>query len=125
MLAARGLAAALGEVAARAPVPVTVLDDLHQRLPADVEAALYFSAAEAVTNAAKHAEPTQIRVHIGRQNGTAFVKVDDDGAGGASLEHGSGLRGLSDRLATHGGTLRISSSRGTGTTLIAEIPLAA
>jgi signal transduction histidine kinase len=124
MLAARGLAAALDEVAARAPLPVTVVDALNQRLPADVEAALYFSAAEAVTNAAKHAQPTEIRVHIGRQNGSAFVQVRDDGVGGASLERGSGLRGLSDRLATLGGTLRIASSRDAGTSLTAEVPLA-
>jgi PAS domain S-box-containing protein len=124
MLAARGLAAALGDLAARAPLPVTVVDALHQRLPRDLEAALYFSAAEAVTNAAKHAHPTQIRVHIGRQNGSAFVQVVDDGVGGASLEHGSGLRGLSDRLATLGGTLHIASSRDAGTSLTAEVPLA-
>jgi signal transduction histidine kinase len=124
ILAARGLAAALGEVAARAPLPVTVVDELDQRLPADHEAALYFSAAEAVTNAAKHARPTQIRVHIGRRNGSAFVKVRDDGVGGASLEHGSGLRGLSDRLATLGGTLRITRARDAGTTLTAGVPLA-
>jgi signal transduction histidine kinase len=52
------------------------------------------------------------------------VQVSDDGVGGASLEHGTGLRGLSDRLATLGGTLRIASSRGAGTTLTAEVPLA-
>jgi signal transduction histidine kinase len=124
VLAARGLAPALDELAARAPLPVTVVDALRQRLPADLEAALYFSATEAVTNAAKHAQPTQVRVHIGRENGSAFVKVDDDGVGGASLEQGSGLRGLSDRLATLGGTLHIASSRATGTSLLAEVPLA-
>jgi signal transduction histidine kinase len=63
-------------------------------------------------------------VHIGRRNGSAFVHVRDDGVGGASLEHGSGLRGLSDRLATLGGTLRIASSHGAGTTLTAEVPFA-
>jgi PAS domain S-box-containing protein len=99
LLAAHGLAAALGEVAARAPVPVTIVDDLQERLPVDVEAALYFSAAEAVTNAAKHAQPSEVRVQIGRHNGSAYVKVLDDGVGGASLEQGSGLRGLTDRLA--------------------------
>jgi len=124
MLTARGLAAALGEVAARAPLPVTVIDDLRRRLPADVEGALYFSAAEAVTNAAKHAQPTQIRVHVGRQNGCAFVEVVDDGVGGASLAQGSGLRGLSDRLATLGGALRIASPSGAGTSVTVEVPLA-
>jgi PAS domain S-box-containing protein len=123
-LTARGLAAALAELAARAPLPVTIVDGLHQRLSADLEAALYFSAAEAVTNAAKHAHPTQVRVHIGHQDGRAFVKVVDDGVGGASLEQGSGLRGLNDRLATLGGTLHLASSRDTGTSLTAEVPLA-
>jgi signal transduction histidine kinase len=74
-LSARGVAAALGELAARAPVPVRVVDDLDRRLSSNVEPALYFSAAEAVTNAAKHAEPTQIEVHVGRRNGSVFVQA--------------------------------------------------
>src|SRR3954449_3860637 len=125
LLAAHGLAAALGEVAARTPLPVHVVDELGQRLPTDIEAALYFSAAEAVTNAAKHANPTEVRVHIGRRNGAAFVRVLDDGIGGASLERGSGLRGLCDRLATLGGTVAVASPPGSGTTIVAEVPVAA
>src|SRR3954463_8413604 len=125
LLAAHGLAAALGEVAARTPLPVHVVDELGQRLPTDIEAALYFSAAEAVTNAAKHADPTEVRVHIGRRNGAAFVRVLDDGIGGASLERGSGLRGLCDRLATLGGTVAVASPPGSGTTIVAEVPVAA
>jgi PAS domain S-box-containing protein len=125
LLTARGLAAALGEVAARTPVPVRVVDELGQRLPTDVEAALYFSAAEAVTNAAKHARPTEVRVRIGRRNGAAFVQILDDGVGGASLEEGSGLRGLCDRLATLGGTIAVASPPGSGTTILAEVPVAA
>jgi PAS domain S-box-containing protein len=123
LLTARGLAPALGELATRVPVPVTVVDELGERLPLDAEAALYFSAAEAVTNAAKHAQPSEVRLLIGRRNGTAFVEVRDDGIGGASLEHGSGMRGLLDRLATLGGTIRITSPAGAGTTLVAEVPL--
>jgi signal transduction histidine kinase len=123
LLAAHGLAAALREVAARAPVPVTVVDELRERLSADVEAALYFASSEAVTNAAKHARPTAVLVEIGRENGTAYVSVRDDGVGGASLERGSGLRGLGDRLATLGGTVRIASPAGAGTTIVAEVPL--
>jgi PAS domain S-box-containing protein len=125
LLAAHGLGAALGEVAARSPVPVYVVDELGQRLPTDVEAALYFSAAEAVTNAAKHAHPTEVRVHIGRRNGFAFVRVLDDGVGGASADHGSGLRGLCDRLATLGGKVAIASPPGLGTSLVAEVPVVA
>ena len=123
LLSAHGLAAALGEVAARAPVPVTVVDDLRERLPGDVEAALYFSAAEAVTNAAKHGQPTEVTVHIRRRSASASVEVRDDGVGGASPERGAGLRGLSDRLATVRGTIRIVSPAGAGTTVVAEVPL--
>jgi PAS domain S-box-containing protein len=123
LLSARGLAVALDELAARVPVPVTVVDELRGRLAPDVEAALYFSAAEAVTNAAKHARPSEVRVRIGRRNSIAFVEVRDDGVGGASLELGSGMRGLSDRLATLGGTVRVASPAGAGTTLVAEVPL--
>jgi signal transduction histidine kinase len=104
---------------------VHVVDDLGQRLPTDIEAALYFSAAEAVTNAAKHANPSEVRVHIGRRNGAAFVQILDDGIGGASLDHGSGLRGLCDRLATLGGTMVVASPPGSGTTIVAEVPVAA
>ena len=125
LLATHGLAGALGEVAARAPVPVTVVDELRQRLSGEVEAALYFTAAEAVTNAAKHARPSEVLVHLGRQNGSAYVTVRDDGVGGASLEQGSGLRGLCDRLATLGGAVRMVSPVGEGTTLVAEVPLRA
>src|SRR3954451_9662790 len=125
LLAAHGLGAALGEVAARTPVPVQVVDELGQRLPTDIEAALYFSAAEAGTDAAKHANPTGVRVHIGRRNGTAFVRILDDGVGGASLESGSGLRGLCDRLATLGGTVAVASQPGSGTTIVAEVPVSA
>jgi PAS domain S-box-containing protein len=125
LLAAHGLAAALGEVAARTPLPVHIVDELGQRLPTDVEAALYFSAAEAVTNAAKHANPTEVRVRIGRRNGSAFVHVRDDGIGGASLENGSGLRGLCDRLATLGGTVVVASPPGSGTAVVAEVPVTA
>jgi signal transduction histidine kinase len=76
-----------------------------------------------VTNAAKHAQPTEVTVHIGRRNGSAYVEVRDDGVGGASLAHGTGLRGLSDRLATVRGTIRIVSPAGGGTTVVAEVPL--
>jgi signal transduction histidine kinase len=64
-------------------------------------------------------------VDIGRRNGVAFVQVLDDGVGGASLEHGSGLRGLCDRLATLGGTVVVASPPGAGTTLVAEVPVGA
>jgi PAS domain S-box-containing protein len=87
------------------------------------EAALYFSASEAITNAAKHARASEICVHLGRENGCVFVEVTDDGVGGASFDQGSGLRGLSDRLSTVSGTVDLASRAGVGTRLVARIPV--
>jgi PAS domain S-box-containing protein len=123
LLAAHGVGAAVGALVARAPVPVTVVDDLPDRLATDVEAALYFSAAEAITNAAKHARASEICVHLGSATGHVFVEVVDDGVGGASFEHGGGLRGLTDRLATVSGSVEVASHPGTGTRLLAQIPV--
>jgi PAS domain S-box-containing protein len=123
LLAAHGVAAAVGALAARASVPVTVVDDLGDRLAPDVEAALYFSAAEAITNAAKHAHATEIAVHLARAEGGVFVEVVDDGVRGASFQHGSGLRGLTDRLAAVSGSVDLSSRPGAGTRLVAQIPV--
>jgi signal transduction histidine kinase len=124
LLSSHGVAAAVGALADRAPVPVTVIDDLDDRLAPDVEAALYFSAAEALTNAAKHARATEISVHIGHANGHVFVEVVDDGVGGASFEQGTGLSGLTDRLAAVSGSVDVTSQPGAGTRLVAEVPVA-
>jgi PAS domain S-box-containing protein len=123
LLADHGVAAAVGALVARVPLAVTVVDGLDDRLAPAVEAALYFSAAEAITNAAKHARATTISVHLGRENGCVFAEVVDDGVGGAAFENGSGLRGLADRLATVSGTVDLASRAGAGTRLVARIPV--
>jgi len=116
-----GLAAALRDLARTSPVPVEVVAP-RDRVAASVEAAAYFVACEAVTNAVKHASPSKVAVRAFRENGTLRVSVDDDGVGGAVVRRGSGLAGLRDRVAAHGGTLTIESPRGGGTHLEAEIP---
>ena len=118
-----GLAAALRELAARAPLAVEVKAD-GQRLAPDLEAAAYFIASEGLTNAVKHAQASRVRLCAERVNGNLVVSVSDDGVGGAAAAGGSGLRGLSDRVAAHGGTLAVDSPAGQGTTLVAELPCA-
>ncbi len=118
-----GLAAALRELAARAPLPVEVKAD-GARLPPDLEAAAYFIATEGLTNAVKHAQASCVRLCAERVNGKLLVTVSDDGVGGASTTGGSGLRGLADRVQAHGGTLQVNSTQGHGTTLVAELPCA-
>ena len=122
-LEAGGLSAAVSTLQKRVPLPVDVVDNLGRRLPRDVEAALYFSCAEAIANAVKHAGASAIWVRIGSHDGRAFVEVVDDGKGGAALDGGSGLRGLSDRVAALAGTIAVESPPGDGTRLVVEIPV--
>ncbi len=116
-----GLAPAFRELARRAPVPVQVTAP-RERLDRDVEAAAYFIGCEGLTNAVKHARATRIALRADRRDGRLVVSIADDGIGGASAGPGSGLRGLTDRVAALGGTLRIESEPGAGTTLTAELP---
>src|SRR5204863_7646808 len=95
---------------------------LERRLPARIEAAAYFTIAEAITNIAKYADATHAEVSVHLEGDELFVRVSDDGVGGAELSRGSGLRGLEDRLAAVGGTLILDSPQGGGTRLIAALP---
>jgi signal transduction histidine kinase len=63
-------------------------------------------------------------VSVSRTNGTAVVRVADDGIGGADPERGTGLRALADRVETLAVRLVIDSPPGQGTTITAEIPCA-
>jgi signal transduction histidine kinase len=116
-----GLAVALADLARSTPVPVEI-DASVERAPASVEAAAYFVACEAVTNAVRHASASKIALHAARRNGSLVVTVADDGIGGATARRGSGLAGLRDRVAAHGGTLEIASPRGGGTRIEVAIP---
>jgi PAS domain S-box-containing protein len=122
VLSDRGLEPAIEALAARTPVPVEWRIDLEERLPEPVEAAAYYVVAESLTNAAKHANASAVTVRIGREDGLARIEVADDGIGGAATGHGSGLRGLADRVEALGGRLRLDSPLGEGTTVHAEIP---
>jgi signal transduction histidine kinase len=116
-----GLAAALRDLARTSPVPVDV-EASGERAPASVEAAAYFVACEALTNAVKHGSPSKVTVRAVQDNGTLHVTVADDGVGGAVVRRGAGLDGLRDRVAAHGGTLEIVSPRGNGTRVEVAIP---
>jgi signal transduction histidine kinase len=118
-----GLAAALQELARRAPLSVEV-NATSERFADSVETAAYFIACEGLTNAVKHAQASKVILSAARQDGRLVVRVADDGVGGAAPSSGSGLAGISDRIAAQGGTLRIESRPGKGTNLIAELPCA-
>jgi signal transduction histidine kinase len=122
MLTERGLEPALRALAGRAPVPVTVAADLGERLPGQVEIAAYYVVAEALANVAKYAQATEATVAVRRADGRVIVDIADDGIGGADPANGSGLRGLTDRVAALDGTLAVDSPVGAGTRLHVEIP---
>jgi PAS domain S-box-containing protein len=124
ILTDRGLDAALKAVAARAPMPVEVTSSVTDRLPAQVEAAAYFVVAEALTNVARYSQANRAEVRVDRRESSLTVEVSDDGLGGADPGSGSGLRGLTDRLATLDGTLAVVSPPGEGTIVKAVIPCA-
>ncbi len=119
-----GLVAALQALATRLGTRVRL--DVPRpvgRYSPETEAAAYFSASEAITNALKHAAPASALVSIEDGDGRLVVRVSDDGPGGAD-PGGSGLLGVRDRLASVDGTLSVTSRPGTGTQLTMEIPCA-
>jgi signal transduction histidine kinase len=122
VLTEHGLGAALEALATRAPVPVEVVGDAGDRLPAGVEAAAYYVVSEALTNVAKYAAASAVRVEIERADGRLVVAVSDNGVGGADATSGSGLRGLADRVEALGGRFEVASPPGGGTTLRASLP---
>jgi signal transduction histidine kinase len=124
ILTDRGLDAALSALAARSPVPVEISVDLGARPPVAVESTAYFVVAEALTNAAKHSGATRLGVRVRREANLVVVEVEDDGVGGARIEPGGGLEGLTTRVATVDGTLTVSSPTGGPTIVRGELPCA-
>jgi PAS domain S-box-containing protein len=124
ILTDRGLGPAVQALASRLPLPVEVVDTPAERLPAPVEASVYFVVSEALTNTVKHACANLATVRIATENGGLVVEVSDDGVGGAASADGSGLRGLGDRVGALDGALELQSPPGAGTLLRARIPLA-
>jgi signal transduction histidine kinase len=123
ILADGGLQPALKTLARRSAVPVDLNILLDRRLPEPVETAAYYAVAEALTNAAKHASATAAGIEVAENNGVLHVLVRDNGRGGASSRHGSGLVGLKDRAEALGGHFDLLSPPGEGTTLEITLPL--
>ena len=123
LLTEQGLGRALSSLGERSPVPVR-LSVLPERLPAFLEAAVYFTCSEALANVAKHAHASDVTIEVARGDRMLRVVVADDGAGGADLARGSGLQGLKDRAEALGGRLTMTSPAGAGTTIQVLIPWA-
>ena len=122
LLAEAGLGGALDALATRSVTAVRVSVS-GPRLPAELEAVVYFICAEALANVDKHAAATSASIAVRVSDRVVRVEVSDDGAGGADPASGSGLLNLIDRVEALGGVLDITSPRSSGTLLVAELPL--
>jgi PAS domain S-box-containing protein len=123
ILSRGGLTPALNTLARRAGVPVELDLRADGRLPEPIEVAAYYIVSEALTNAAKHAHASVVRVALDELESVVELVVEDNGRGGADMSRGSGLLGIRDRVAALGGTIAIDSRPGHGTSLRVTLPL--
>jgi signal transduction histidine kinase len=127
ILTDRGLGGALFSLAGRTPLPLDLVlePDPLPRFGRDVETNAYFLVTEAVTNALKHADADRIDIRATREAGQLRLVVRDDGLGfdPTAVSHRGGLVHMRDRVSALGGTLRIVSAVGEGTTVSALIPV--
>jgi signal transduction histidine kinase len=119
-----GLGPALRTLALRSSMPVEVVVEREERLPEPIEVAAYYVAAEALTNAAKHAAASSASVTLERHDHFMRLQVSDNGVGGADPSTGSGLTGIRDRVEALGGSLAVRSPHGQGTVLDVALPVA-
>ncbi|MFD0117961.1 sensor histidine kinase [Streptomyces sp. NPDC058320] len=122
VLTDRGLDAALSSVASRCTVPVKVTADLPQRPAAAIEGIAYFTVSELLQNVSKHSGARSASVDVWRSADRLLIQVRDDGLGGASLDKGTGMSGLADRLGAVDGLFVVDSPEGGPTTVTAELP---
>ena len=99
------------------------VDILEDRLPEQLESAVYYIVSEALANASKHAGATGAAVVVARNGRALTVEVADDGSGGADAA-GTGLLGLRHRAEALGGSFSVESPPGNGTRIRAVLPLA-
>jgi signal transduction histidine kinase len=123
ILSEGGLGPALKTLARRSAVPVELDLGPELRLPERVEVGAYYVVSEALTNVAKHAGASVVRVAVEARGRMLCVSACDDGRGGADPARGSGLVGLKDRVEAIGGTMSVDSTPGIGTSLYVELPL--
>jgi signal transduction histidine kinase len=123
-LASQGLGPALQTHAGTAGVAARIRAQRLGRYEPAVEAAVYFSCLEAVQNASKHAAEASIEVRVTEEDGTLMFEVADDGPGfdPDTMPRGTGLQGMTDRLAAVGGSLEVLSSPA-GTTVRGTVPI--
>lgn len=122
VLTERSLPDALTGLAAACPVDCRIDADLAERCAVSVEATVYYTVAEALTNIARHSGASHATVRLRRQQDRLCAEITDDGDGGADSGGGSGLSGIRRRVEAHDGTFDLSSPTGGPTVLRVSVP---
>jgi signal transduction histidine kinase len=124
LLASDGLGAALRSHVRRFAIPLELDAAEIPRQPREVEAAIYFCCLEALQNIAKYPEASQVELRLGMEKSTLAFLVHDNGKGfdPKTVTRNSGLQNMRDRLEALGGSLRIDSAPGKGTTVDGRVP---
>jgi signal transduction histidine kinase len=125
LLTDRGLPDALRSIAAQAPMPVHVAELGVSRHPIEIESAVYFTCAEALQNAVKHAGSTAaVSIRLNQSRTSLHFEIRDDGPGFTLKEHaGRGLRNMHDRIEAIGGEITVEAKPGHGTRVLGSVPL--
>jgi signal transduction histidine kinase len=97
-----------------------------ERLPEEIETALYRIVQEALTNVIKHAHAERVSIALRKSDGLVMARIEDDGRGFMESKDGEGLGliGIRERVELVSGRLEIESSAGSGTTIVVEVPAA-
>jgi signal transduction histidine kinase len=122
ILTEAGLGPAIATLARRSTIPVDLHASLDGRMPLPTEVTAYYVVAEALTNVARSARAERAEVRLERRDDTLFIRVRDNGVGGADPGAGTGIAGLQDRVRALNGRFTIASPRGHGTTIEAWLP---
>jgi len=99
---------------------------IDRRLPPEFETALYRIVQESLTNIVKHAQAKTVSIVLAQHGGGATAVIEDDGRGFDPLRVGDGrfgLQGMRERIELLGGTMRIESRPGAGTSLVVQLRL--
>jgi signal transduction histidine kinase len=123
LLASNGLVAAMEAHSRKLPMPVAVEADSVERYNEETEASVYFCCLEALQNVAKSAAANHAIVRLTGIIGGLEFEVEDDGRGFdfETARRGAGLQNMIDRVEALGGTLRIRSAPGEGTTVSGKV----
>lgn len=122
VLADRGLGDAIRSLVLDTGFDVDVSVDLPSRPASSVEGAVYYALSELITNATKHSQAANVSVAITYDEGRLIARVYDNGIGGADISAGTGLAGITRRLAAFDGALRVDSPPGGPTNATVAVP---